>query len=87
MADERGGRVYLVEADYAKFQSQEIWTWRRRYFSKQAAEKQMERRAKGWRYEAVGFDDEDMVQEPAVAVRLAVSNPITFPTPEEADHG
>lgn len=75
-------RIYLVEADYLKHDGASVWTWRRRYFSKQAALRQAERRLIGWTYEATSWDDEDIVQEPAVEVRVIPSHPVTFP---EAD--
>jgi hypothetical protein len=78
---ERETRVYRVEADY------EGWTWTRRYFSKQAAQKQVERRRAGWTYEATTWEDEDIVQDPALRVRLIESDPITWPRPMDGQDG
>lgn len=64
--------VYQVEADYPVRRGGS-WTWRRRYFSKAAALRMAERRRVGWLYPAQTWDDEDMVTEPATAVRVLVA--------------
>lgn len=59
----------------------------RRFFTKRAAEYQAKRRFEGWTYEAINWDEDDYVQEPALAVRIeAVSVPDEWVVINEQSH-